>query len=103
MQLMLLFRGGGEVSEEAERMRKWERWIGGLGNRFVDGGPLREGKVLRHKDANAEDGSFGEGVNEVGGYLIVSAEHTEEAVDLARECPIFEAGGIVEIRQVIEM
>ena len=46
------------------------------------------------------DGPFVEGKEEVGGYLIVSAKDLNEAVALAKGCPIFENNGTVEVRPI---
>ncbi len=39
----------------------------------------------------------------VGGYLMVAAETLATAVELAKGCPVFEAGGSVEVRPVMKM
>jgi hypothetical protein len=49
------------------------------------------------------DGPFAESKEVVGGYLIVSAPGLDDAVQLARGCPIFEAEGSVEVRPIIHM
>ncbi|MBN9160557.1 MAG: hypothetical protein J0I07_06320, partial [Myxococcales bacterium] len=38
----------------------------------------------------------------VGGFLIVTAKDLEQAAELAKGCPIFEAGGRVEVRAIVE-
>ena len=60
-----------------------------------------EGKVLSdRKGRTVTDGPFVEGKEEVGGYLIVSAKDINEAVELARGCPILENNGTVEVRPI---
>ena len=55
-------------------------------NNIVDmGGKLGSGKVVTSEGAT--DGPFVEAKEVVGGYMIVSAESLEEAMEVARECP----------------
>jgi hypothetical protein len=46
------------------------------------------------------DGPFAEGKEVVGGYFLVRAETLEQAAEMAKDCPIFESGGSVEVRLV---
>ncbi|MGH7242589.1 MAG: YciI family protein [Phycisphaerales bacterium] len=39
----------------------------------------------------------------VAGYMIVEARDLAHAVELSSECPIFETGGVVEVRPVAKM
>jgi hypothetical protein len=106
MRFVYLFRGGEDSPEDQQeaRMAKWGAWIDDLGEAFVDGAPFGEGgKILTGRDEPAKDGSFGDGMQEVGGYIIVNAESMEQAVELARGCPAYEVKGLVEIREAIEM
>ena len=61
-----------------------------------------QAKKVRLADGAAvvTDGPFVEGKEEVGGYLIVSANDLNEAVALAKGCPIFENNGTVEVRPI---
>jgi hypothetical protein len=54
------------------------------------------------KDKGATDGPFAEAKDVVGGYLIVTAGDLAEAVELAKGCPIYEHGGRVEVRAVLD-
>ena len=105
---MFLFRGGEPSAELSPKemqanMQKWGGWMQGLsktGN-FVAGEPLDvQGKVVRGTSKTVTDGPFAEAKDLVGGYLIVSAESLEHAVELSKGCPIFEANGLVEVRPV---
>src|ERR1043165_458181 len=106
---LYLFRGGADpklMSPEQmqQNMNRWFAWMGDLRNKgkFKAGEPLGdEGKVLStRKGAVVTDGPFAEGKEEVGGYLIVSANDLNEAVELAKGCPIFENNGTVEVRPI---
>lgn len=85
-------------------MAKWGAWIDSMGEAFLDGAPFGEGgKVLRSSDGTAEEGSFGSGEQEVSGFVTVTVDGMDQAVELARGCPIYDVNGVVEIREAIEM
>lgn len=107
---MFLFRGGDAAraasspEEMQAHLQKWGAWFKGLGNRFVGGEPLElTGKVLRGTKKALSDGPFAEAKDLVGGYAIINAGSIDEAVEIARGCPIFEHDGILEVRPVREM
>jgi len=64
------------------------------------GGPLKPGgKVLTA--SGVTDGPFTEAKEMVGGYMIVSAESFEQALEVARESPaLMMPGSSVEIREL---
>jgi hypothetical protein len=66
------------------------------------GGKLKPGgKVLTA--SGATDGPFVESKEIVGGYMLVSAESFERALEVARECPgVLMPGSSVEVREVAE-
>ena len=48
------------------------------------------------------DGPFAEAKEVVGGYMVVAAESSDAAVEIARECPgVVRPGSIVEIREIV--
>ena len=107
---MYLFRGGEAAraalspEEMQAHMKKWNTWFQGLGGAFLGGEPLDStGKVVRGKGKSVSDGPFAETKDLVGGYAIVSAKSLDDAVEIARDCPIFEADGAVEVRAVRPM
>lgn len=93
--------------EEMEAiMKKWMDWIGGIAaqNKLTDPGhPLgSEGKVLRPNNV-ITDGPYTEIKELIGGFTIVKAESFDEAVELAKGCPILGDGGNVEVRDIVPM
>jgi hypothetical protein len=103
---MFLFRGG-ETPASPEgmqsQMQKWMAWIERLRTQgtYVAGEPLeRVGKVLRSPNKVITDGPFAEGKEVVGGYFIIRAESLNQAAETAKDCPIFESGGSVEVRAI---
>lgn len=66
------------------------------------GGKLKPGgKVV--SVSGATDGPFVEAKEIVGGYMLVSAESFDRALEVARECPgVIMPGSSVEIREVAD-
>lgn len=106
---MLLLRGGVSYTElSPEQMQqligKYMSWIERLREKdqFVGGEPLEEtGKVLSGRNGSiVTDGPFTEAKEAVGGYFILRARDLDEAIEIAKGCPIFESGGTAEVRPV---
>ncbi len=108
---LFLFRGGEPSSNLSpqqlqQRMQKWATWIEGLAKagKFKSGYPLENSaKVISGKNKLVTDGPFPESKEGVGGYLIVAAKDLNDAADTAKGCPIFDEGGAVEVRPIMEM
>jgi hypothetical protein len=65
------------------------------------GQPLdHAGKTVRGRDKVVTDGPYAESKDLVSGTLVIEAASLEEASELARDCPIFEFDGSVEVRPV---
>ncbi len=109
---LFLFRGGDATKSQQSpeemqaHMQKWGAWMGGLkeNGQLVDGLPLsQEGKVVERAGEVITDGPFAEGAEVVGGYLIVTANDLDGAVNISKGCPIFEHNGNVEVREIMSM
>ena len=59
---------------------------------------MPDGKVVT--PSGATDGPFVEAKEIVGGYMLVSAESFDRAVEVAREMPMLMPGSSIEIREV---
>jgi len=90
-----------------QTMKKWMDWkdtleknghIKQLGER-LDG----TGKVVRGKAKTVIDGPYVEVKDFIQGYMIVEATDMDQAVELAKGCPILEGDGTVEIRPFVSM
>jgi hypothetical protein len=96
----------GSPEEMQNMMKKWMDWIGSIAaqNKLTDRGNRLggEGKVLR-ADNVVTDGPYTEIKELLGGYTIVKAETLDEAVELAKGCPILFVGGNVEVRPIDQM
>jgi hypothetical protein len=88
-------------------MARWGGWLESLGKKgqLVSGGsPLEFGGKRLKKDGVVTDIAASEFKELVSGYSIIKAANYDEAVAIARECPIFQTEGTtVEIRTVISM
>lgn len=106
---LLIFRAesGAREAQSPEQMQAtmklWMDWIGGIAaqNKLTDRGNRLEapGKVLRPGNV-ITDGPYSEIKEAIGGYTIVKAGSLEEATELAKNCPILNIGGNVEIREI---
>ena len=108
-KFMFVYRGGGghpsDMSPEQmhQVMQAWMSWIqvGMEAGWMLDGGDALtpEGKVIQ-ADGTVTDGPFAESKEFVGGYSMVQAKTLDDATKLTKDCPIFAAGGFVEVRQL---
>jgi len=110
-EFVFLYRGGAEPGRSPESaqqmMQKWMAWLKQLGeNGHIkdQGQPLeRAGKLVKGKRKTVTDGPFAEAKDIVGGYTLIEARDLDQAVELSKGCPIFEADGAVEVRPVMKM
>jgi hypothetical protein len=109
-EFVYLYRGG-ETARSPENMQqtlqKWIVWLKDLSEKgYVKdpGHPLeRAGKLVKGKQKRVTDGPFFEAKDIIGGYTLVEARDLEQAVELSKGCPIFEAEGAVEVRPVLKI
>lgn len=111
-QFLYLFRGGdtGWTEQSPEEMQahmaRWGEWMLKISNtdQPVPGLPLQpSGKVVSNSGELITDGPFTEGKEVVGGYVLVETTDMDQAVELAKGCPVFEFGGTVEVREAAVM
>jgi hypothetical protein len=91
--LLLMHRDGGPEAPGA-----WEAYIGGLITKgvFAGGSSLGRGQAVR-KGASPALGSA-----QLAGFLRVTAPSLEAALKLVEGNPTHEAGGTVEVRELVE-
>jgi Uncharacterized protein conserved in bacteria len=110
-KFMLIFQGGQMNAASPEEMQanmsKWMAWIDRLSktNQYVAGEPLLPGGKLVSGKAGKTitDGPYTEGKEVVGGFFIINANDMDDAVNIAKDCPTYETGGTVQVRQVMKM
>ena len=111
-EFMLIYRGGDpawkeNTSEEelSARMARWGAWMEKLADKeqlIAGGSPLSYGGKRLTGDGLVTDISAAEFKELVSGYSIVAADSIDDALSLARDCPIFEYPNItVEVREVM--
>lgn len=59
------------------------------------------GKVVNGSKKQVNDGPFAEGKEIIGGHCIIKARDLDEAVEIAKACPILDQDGSVEVREVM--
>ena len=112
-KFMLIFHGGmgaeGKKTAPEEmqhQIAKWLAWIDQLAKagKYVTGEPLLPGgKLVSGHDKKVMDGPYTEGKEIVGGFFIINAADLNEAVEISKDCPDFEFGGSVQVRQVMKI
>jgi hypothetical protein len=109
---MLIFRGGAVArdglspSELQAHVEKWYRWSDELarqGRGNVATALDSRGAAIAGRERVVTDGPYAESKDLVTGSLIFEAASLEDAIDVARTCPIYEFGGSVEVRLVQDL
>jgi len=84
--------------------KKWKDWTDRLiakGKWVAPGTQLSpNGKIVKSKGV-VTDGPYAELKESLLSYCIMRAESLEEAVELSKDCPIFQIDGSVEVRERI--
>jgi hypothetical protein len=112
-EYLMLFRGGERMDPQTSpeafqaHMQKWASWLGKLAEqgKMLGAQPLHsQGKTIAGRSKVITDGPFMEGKEMVGGYLMLKAGSFDEAVQIAKDCPVLEfENGNVEVRQIQPM
>ena len=92
-------------AEMQERMNSWSNWMGSIAarDRLADGGHrlgIRESKTVAPGNV-VTDGPYTEVKEFINGYIVVKASSVDEAVEMAKGCPIIFGGGKVEVRPLV--
>lgn len=97
---VLVYHGGSmpESPEEgAKVMQAWNAWFAQLGDKVVDGGnPASRTKRI------ASDGSVSDDPTGPSGYSIIKADSLDEAVSLAKGCPVLAGGSAIQVVETFE-
>jgi len=100
------FKRISQLSEEQAQseMQEYIAWVEELaasGN-FVGGDPLEEEGRWMTADTVQSDGPFIEAKEAISGYTLIRAENLDAAEAMARKCPIFKYGGVLEVRPIMK-
>lgn len=97
---VLVYHGGAmpESEEEGARvMKAWTDWFATLGAAVVDGGnPASRTKSI------AANGSVSDDPSGPSGYSIIRADSLDEAVSLAKGCPVLLGGASIQVVETFE-
>jgi len=82
---------------------RWMDWIKSIAskNKLVDKGNRLEnsGKVIKANDI-VTNGPYTEIKESIGGYTLIKAGSYDDAIEVAKSCPILSFGGNVEVREI---
>jgi hypothetical protein len=109
-QFMLLIRGGDDATRDytpeqyQQVIQRYIDWAAKLRRegRNHGGDELKQGgKVVRMRGGQAVvDGPYTETKEAIGGYFIIEAADLDEAAEIAKECPVLDHDGAVEVREI---
>lgn len=91
-----------------EQMQERMNWLGSIAaqNKLVDKGntllPVPGSAKTVKPDNVVTDGPYTEIKEFISGYIVVKTETIEEAIEIAKENPIFKIGGSIEVREVLK-
>ncbi|NUY80360.1 transcription initiation protein [Flavobacterium sp. MAH-1] len=84
-------------------MQPYQQWIGSLASQDKLVAPPKrwdaDGRVITKNGLSS--GPYAEVKESIGGLFLVKANDYDEAVELAKGCPIIEYGATVEVRQAV--
>ena len=75
----------------------WGVWLAGIGDALVDGNPFKSNAKSLSPDGTVSDGPVGPMVS---GYSLVRAESMDEAVEMAKGCPVKLSDASISISEV---
>ena len=109
-EFALLFRlkNVDDFKPSPEQMQERMTWLAGIAaqNKLVEKGnallPFEGSAKIVKKGGIVTDGPYTEIKEFVSGYIVIKAEHIEEAVEIAKANPTFKIGGYIEVREVLQ-
>lgn len=87
-----------------EALKPYQEWIASIGARDKLVAPPKRWDVGGRVISTAKkihEGPYAEGTVSIGGLFLVKAKDYDEAVEIAKGCPIIKYGAIVEVRMAI--
>jgi len=87
-----------------KNIKYWEAYMGGLARTGkIAGGyrPGNEGETISAPGKDIKKGLYTANGEVVSSFLIINAADLAEANDIAKRCPVFELGGNIEIRPIL--
>src|ERR1700682_1515169 len=108
-EFIYLYRGPtqppGSPQQMQDVMQRWQAWFKNLeekGHLANFGQPLAPsgGAVVQDQRGNGSDGPYAATKDSVVGYSVIRAKNLKEAIALTKGSPIFEQGGLIEVRPI---
>jgi hypothetical protein len=108
-KFMFLYTGGGggthgappTEAQMADIMKRWQAWLGSLGDVLVDGGnPFGSDVKNIVSNGAVSDGPVGV---QATGYTLVAAESLDQAVKVAQGCPGLDDGADITVYEVLDV
>lgn len=97
-----------DFTPSPEQMQERMNWLAGIASqqKLVDKGntllPAAGSAKTVKPDKVVTDGPYTEIKEFISGYIVIRAEDIDEAVEIAKDNPIFEqVGGNIEVREVL--
>ena len=85
--------------EQAAVMQAWGAWFEALGEHLVDGGnPTGPMAKTIHSDGSVMEGPDGKMAT---GYSMIKAESLDQAVSLAKGCPMLAGKGNISVYEIV--
>ncbi len=81
-----------------EHVDDWGAYLG----RLRDGGEFEGGSSIAAGSGYRKQGSPAPGADQLVGYLLVRARSADEVLAHLEGNPVYEAGGTIEIRELVE-
>lgn len=81
----------------------WNEWFAKWSNtgKLTGGNSLTlEGRLITGDGSIVQETLHRVGTEIVGGFLLLNAENLDEAAQIAASCPIYEADGYTEVREL---
>jgi hypothetical protein len=89
-----------------EIMQQWQTWMGGMAakGQLANAGTRLggDGKTVRSSNV-VTNGPYAEIKEMITGVIVVKAGDIDAATEIAKGCPILNAGGNVEVRDIVPM
>ncbi len=107
---MLIFRlkDAADFRPSPEQMQERMNWLASIAaqEKLVDKGntllPTRDGGRHISAEQVVTDGPYTELKEFVSGYIVIRTDTIDEAVEIAKQNPIFKIGGSIEIRELLK-
>jgi hypothetical protein len=87
-----------------EALKPYQDWIAGIAAKNQLVAPVKrwdvDGRVVSNSN-KVQAGPYAEKTKSIGGLFLIKANDYDEAVAIAKGCPIIQYGAIVEVRMAI--